>query len=140
LASKQKYEDAHPKRMRKHHGKENKLASQKKYRESENGRRVCHEYYMANKERNMAKRKAKLQQELENQLQGNPEAMTPESASSQIFQAIPKRKTVNWRCKLLHASESSVLVPQNERTHHISMSSSNQKHEPASCAFVSSNK
>jgi hypothetical protein len=78
LASKQKYEDAHPKRMRKHHGKENKLVSQKKYRESENGRQMRHDYYMTNKEENTAKRKVKRQQELEKELQDNPDAMTPE--------------------------------------------------------------
>jgi hypothetical protein len=47
LASKQKYEDAHPKRMHKHHGKENKLASQKKYREAKKKRTKVEHYKKA---------------------------------------------------------------------------------------------
>jgi hypothetical protein len=61
LASKQKYEDAHPKRMRKHHGKENKLTSQKKYRESEKGIQVYQEWYKTNKLKRKVVRKAKRQ-------------------------------------------------------------------------------
>jgi hypothetical protein len=91
LASKQKYEDAHPKRMRKHHGKENKLASQKKYRESDKGRQVHHDYYLTNKEQNMVKRKANRQEELEIELQKDTEAMTQEEINA-FVESVYKEK------------------------------------------------
>jgi hypothetical protein len=91
LASKQKYEDAHPKRMHKHHGKENKLASQKKYRESDKGKEVFQQYYQTNKQKIKLVRQVKRQNELECELVQNPQAMTPEEIDSLVEEVFHKK-------------------------------------------------